>query len=380
MAKLINGNGNPAVYAAEDADMLAGIMGNVTTITAVGNEFAATASGANLIEVADGVILTQEGRRIQLDAGLTDAFTIPSGTAGTTNYYIIGYRLYESASGTQECETFVQLMASSTDTIPEETFRGGATEVFVSLYRVEQDGVNLGTISLLLPKVSGLSQMNADLTVTYYNGKLYQRLPDGTRGAEIQMGNAIVNHTDVKLNNFWGATGNNTTPGYYSTKNFRIDSSSDLQYRYGETWRYTPNYLAFTNTNAANSWDGGSPAKSYNNNSCWESKTGFSDEYLAVDLYKPKKVKYVTFVSPIWVENQSNSYKIKLQYSDDKSEWSDASELITFYIPTVATGKFDVYIPSNEEDSHRYWRLNFTEPSSTSLSAVVSGCAFMGDE
>ena len=196
MAKLINGNGNPAVYAAEDADMLAGIMGNVTTITAVGNEFAATASGANLIEVADGVILTQEGRRIQLDAGITDAFTIPSGTAGTTNYYIIGYRLYESASGTQECETFVQLMASSTDTIPEDTFRGGATEVFVSLYRVEQDGVNLGTITSLLPKVSGVSQINNDLTKkalvnTYYDSstkKLYQVNADGTQGGEISMG------------------------------------------------------------------------------------------------------------------------------------------------------------------------------------------------
>lgn len=183
MAKLINGNGNPAVYAAEDADMLAGIMGNVTTITAVGNEFAATASGANLIEVADGVILTQEGRRIQLDAGITDAFTIPSGTAGTTNYYIIGYRLYESASGTQECETFVQLMASSTDTIPEETFRGGATEVFVSLYRVEQDGVNLGTITSLLPKVSGVSQINSDLSDFKFrnnNGVPEFSIDDGT--------------------------------------------------------------------------------------------------------------------------------------------------------------------------------------------------------
>lgn len=201
MAKLINGNGNPAVYAAEDADMLAGIMGNVTTITAVGNEFAATASGANLIEVADGVILTQEGRRIQLDAGLTDAFTIPSGTAGTTNYYIIGYRLYESTSGTQECETFVQLMASSTDTIPEETFRGGATEVFVSLYRVEQDGVNLGTITSLLPKVSGVSQINEDLSKkslvnTYYDSsakKLYMVNADGTKGAEIPMGGKMLN-------------------------------------------------------------------------------------------------------------------------------------------------------------------------------------------
>ena len=214
MAKLINGNGNPAVYAAEDADMLAGIMGNVTTITAVGNEFAATASGANLIEVADGVILTQEGRRIQLDAGLTDAFTIPSGTAGATNYYIIGYRLYESASGTQECETFVQLMASSTDTIPEETFRGGATEVFVSLYRVEQDGVNLGTISLLLPKVSGLSQMNADLSETpIYDkttGKWYERNDDGTRGDEIQVGGRMLDYANAVVHYFAGAQTNAT--------------------------------------------------------------------------------------------------------------------------------------------------------------------------
>lgn len=164
MAKLINGNGNPAVYAAEDADLIASIMGDKTSICNLGSKFAATASGANVIEVADGVIITKEGRRIQLDSGSVDEFSIPAGTVGTTNYYIIGYKLYENAQVQQVCETFVQLMPNSTDVIQEDTFKGGATEVYVSLYRVEQDGVNLGTITALLPEIGNISEINTDLT------------------------------------------------------------------------------------------------------------------------------------------------------------------------------------------------------------------------
>lgn len=163
MATLINGNGNPAIYAAQDADLIASLAGNTTGIAKVGNEFAYTAEDANTISVADGVIVTKEGRRIQLDAGENDTFTIPAGTAGVTNYYIIGYHLHENASGQQVADTFVQLMASATDTIQEDTFRGGASDVYVSLYRVEQDGVNLGTITLLLPKLTNISQVNTDL-------------------------------------------------------------------------------------------------------------------------------------------------------------------------------------------------------------------------
>lgn len=164
MAKLINGNGNPAVYAAEDADLIASIMGDKTSICNLGSKFAATASGANVIEVADGVIITKEGRRIQLDSGSVDEFSIPAGTVGTTNYYIIGYKLYENAQVQQVCETFVQLMPNSTDVIQEDTFKGGATEVYVSLYRVEQDGVNLGTITALLPEIGNISEIDTDLS------------------------------------------------------------------------------------------------------------------------------------------------------------------------------------------------------------------------
>lgn len=154
MAKLINGNGNPAVYAAQDADLIASICGDTTCIAAVGSEYAATQEDANTIGLADGVIITKEGRRIQLDAGYTDLFTIPTGTAGTTSYYIIGYKLKTESDSRQTCETFVQKMNSSSATIPEDTFRGGASEVYVSVYRVTQNGLNIQTIAKLLPTLA----------------------------------------------------------------------------------------------------------------------------------------------------------------------------------------------------------------------------------
>ena len=172
MAKLINGNGNPAIYASQDADLIASLSGNTTSIAAVGNEFEATQEDANTIGLADGVIITQEGRRIQLDDGDTDLFTIPTGTAGTTSYYIIGYKLSTQADSSQICETFVQKMNSSSETITEDTFKGGATDVYVSCYRVTQDGLNIDSIDLLLPKLGNITELKASLTdkVNSYSG------------------------------------------------------------------------------------------------------------------------------------------------------------------------------------------------------------------
>ena len=183
MATLINGNGNLAIYAQQDADWYAALMGGQTVITAVGNQFAYELLASNTIGVKDGVIITSEGRRIQLDANAIDSFDIPTGAQGTTNYYIIGYHLVTGNQSEQICETFVQLMENGTDTIPEGSFRDGDDEVFVSLYRVEQDDLTIGTITLLLPQLSGsfqsqISQLNNDLTAnsqkfeaSYQNGK-----------------------------------------------------------------------------------------------------------------------------------------------------------------------------------------------------------------
>lgn len=168
MATLINGNGNLAIYAQQDADWYAALMGGQTVITAVGNQFAYELLDANTIGVKDGVIITTEGRRIQLDANAIDSFDIPTGAQGTTNYYIIGYHLITGDLSEQTCETFVQLMENGTDTIPEGSFRDGDDEVFISLYRVEQDDLTIGTITALLPQLSGsfqsqITELNNDL-------------------------------------------------------------------------------------------------------------------------------------------------------------------------------------------------------------------------
>lgn len=178
MAVLINGNGNEAIYAQQDADWFASIMGNQTAITAIGSKFAATLEDANTIGVADGVIITQEGRRIQLDVNELDLFDIPAGGQGETNYYIIGYHLITGDLSEQYCETFVRLMDNATDTIPEDTFRSGADEVFVSLYRITQDNLAITDMELLLPEITTVAQISSNLTAnnnqykaTYQNGK-----------------------------------------------------------------------------------------------------------------------------------------------------------------------------------------------------------------
>lgn len=172
MAKLINGNGNSAIYAWEDADLIASLAGNVTCIANVGNKYAATEEDANTIGLADGVIITKEGRRIQLDAGETDLFTIPTGSSGVTNYYIIGYKLVQNDDSTQVAEKFVQKMNSSSATITENTFRGGATEVYVSVYRVTQVGFSIDSVDGLLPELlnnaaakDAIEQINSNITL-----------------------------------------------------------------------------------------------------------------------------------------------------------------------------------------------------------------------
>ena len=190
MATLINGDGNLAIAAAQDADWFASIMGNQTSITGVGHQFAAEVISATEIALSDGVIITKEGRRIQLDTDQIDTFDIPAGGADITNYYIIGYYLYRDADSNELCEPFVELMDSSTATIEEETFKGGADEVFVSLYRVTFTEFAISNVQALLPSIDSIrqitttiGQINTALTSLTWNtstaGFSYAKFPNG---------------------------------------------------------------------------------------------------------------------------------------------------------------------------------------------------------
>lgn len=200
MAILINGDGNQAIYAQQDADWYAALMGGQTVITAVGNQFAYELLDANTIGVKDGVIITKEGRRIQLDANVIDSFDIPTGGQGATNYYIIGYHLVTGDLSEQTAETFVQLMDNATDTIPEGSFRDGDDDVYISLYRVQQNDLTLGTITLLLPQLSGslqiqINELNNDIPKRIYINATATAESNGLASYNIL--NDVPNATDI---------------------------------------------------------------------------------------------------------------------------------------------------------------------------------------
>lgn len=232
MAKLINGNGNKAIWAAQDADLIASICGNITSIAAVGSQFSYTQEDANTIGVSDGVIITKEGRRIQLDTSAIDLFTIPTGVLGATSYYIIGYKLVQAADTVQTCETFVQKMDNSTDIIPEDTFKGGATEVYVSLYRVTQDGMNIDSVDLLLPILRNVAQLKNDLSDTNSIVNSHEKvIGNNSSAVDIKSRTSSNPYTCPRdgyviawTNNALGATVNITVCGDTSSNNIIIAS------------------------------------------------------------------------------------------------------------------------------------------------------------
>jgi len=172
-ANLITGNLFKPIYAYQDADYQAGISGNVTSIMPVGSKMALSIEDANTIKADDGVLITKEGRRIQIDAGAIEEWSIPTGTQGQTNYYIVGFRLYTGDDSSELCETFVEQMENATDTIPENTFRSGATEVYISLGRVVQSGINLDSVTSFLPTAQSFEDIkNAIISLNNrLNGK-----------------------------------------------------------------------------------------------------------------------------------------------------------------------------------------------------------------
>lgn len=155
MAKLINGNGQTDITAQIDADFYAGLTGGVTGVMPVGRRMEADIVD-NVPRIYDGVILTKEGRRIQIDADEYDDFIIPAGAAGITAYYIIGYKLVVEADETQTAEPFVQ-QSTADGAIEERTLREGYTEVYVSLYKVTQTGTENSIGACLRPVFSPLS-------------------------------------------------------------------------------------------------------------------------------------------------------------------------------------------------------------------------------
>lgn len=144
MASLINGDGYGPVTAQQDADLYAGILGNDLVVLNIGSRMTATIRSATSVRIADGEAVVQ-GRRIHINAGSYDDFTIPAGEQGVQARYCLGYHIYKDANSNELCETFVQTYSESL--LTPASLRDGNTEAYVTLYIVTQDGITISGIT-----------------------------------------------------------------------------------------------------------------------------------------------------------------------------------------------------------------------------------------
>lgn len=149
MAKLANGAGR-TVTPQMDADLLLGIMGDDRLVLNVGKKMAAEIIDNNKVRIYDG-ILVSGGRWIYVEANTYDDFTIETGTQNTIRYDIIGYHLYRD-NDEEKCEEFVQKDVGETGSISEESFRNGADEVYISMYKIQIDGITIKEVTPLYTK------------------------------------------------------------------------------------------------------------------------------------------------------------------------------------------------------------------------------------
>lgn len=164
MAKLLNGDGYRGITAQEDADLYAGIIGNGRLLLNVGKKMAAEIVDNNTIRIYDGELVSK-GRRIHIDAGTWDDFTIPTGSQGVTKYFTIGYRLYTNGAGSQVCEQAVKTDTSVVN-YEEASLRNEAAEAYVAIYRVKQDGISLTGVTALYDMVLSAAEVQAKVSDT----------------------------------------------------------------------------------------------------------------------------------------------------------------------------------------------------------------------
>ena len=151
------------------------MIGEKTCIVPINDNLSATITDSNTVEIGSGVCITKEGRRVQIDEGDIEEIIIPTGTQGVDTYYIIGFHLYINESGQQVAETFVETMASATDTITETTFKEGSSSIYVSLYRVKRSGLLMESVTQIIPTLKTIVDINDTIGSTDISG-----IGDGT--------------------------------------------------------------------------------------------------------------------------------------------------------------------------------------------------------
>lgn len=208
MAKLLNGAGYDGITAQQDADLYAGIVGGLPVVLPVGERMRAQAVTNNKIRVYDGELVSQ-GRRIHINAGQSDDFTIENGSQGVVRYDIIGYRIYKDVSGNELAATFVRKNTGAAGMIIEDSIRDGATESYISVYRVKLNGLAIEAVTPLYDMLPALPDIGRDIKELL--PELYKTT---TKAAE-----SVPNNTTTEIANLTVPSGTYMLYGYADIRN-----------------------------------------------------------------------------------------------------------------------------------------------------------------
>lgn len=141
-----------------------GVIGENNYILNTGSKLEATATGANEVTIADGVLCMQ-GCVAVIGYGQSEVITLQAGTAGSKRIDLICAQYVKDTSGVESVSLVVKTGTPTTGTpaapsYTDGSIAGGDTLVEAPLYRVEFNGTSISAITALVGTTSPISDMS----------------------------------------------------------------------------------------------------------------------------------------------------------------------------------------------------------------------------
>lgn len=145
-----------------DANM--GLLGDSTYILPTGGKLVATATGANEVTIADGVLMMQ-GCAASIGYGQSEVVALQAGTAGRKRIDLICAQYTKDTSGVESVSLVAKTGTPTTGTpaapsYTDGSIAGGDTLVEAPVYSVEFNGTSISAITALVGTTSPISDMS----------------------------------------------------------------------------------------------------------------------------------------------------------------------------------------------------------------------------
>lgn len=162
---IITGHRGTSHVSSQDLrDVNMGLLGDSTYILPTGGKLVATATGANEVTIADGVLMMQ-GCAASIGYGQSEPLTLQAGTAGYKRYDLICAQYTKDSDGVESVSLVAKTGTPTTGTpaapsYTDGSIAGGDTLVEAPLYRVEFNGTSISAITALVSTTSPISDMS----------------------------------------------------------------------------------------------------------------------------------------------------------------------------------------------------------------------------